>query len=74
MLLACSLLLAGCGPQPITPTPNPALQIMVPDGTVLEGQGVIPDIQVELDRGLLLQGIDSQLEAAIDCIERQDAP
>jgi carboxyl-terminal processing protease len=49
----------------------PVLQIIAPDGTVLEGQGVIPDIKVELDRELLLQGIDSQLEAAIDYIEDQ---
>lgn len=41
------------------------------DGTALEGRGVILDIQVGLDRALLLQGIDSQLEAAIEVIERQ---
>jgi carboxyl-terminal processing protease len=39
------------------------------DGTILEGRGVIPDIEAELDRELLLQGIDSQLEAAIETIE-----
>lgn len=39
------------------------------DGTILEGRGVIPDIQVELDRELLLHDVDSQLEAAIECIE-----
>jgi C-terminal processing protease CtpA/Prc len=32
-------------------------------------RGVSPDIPVEIDRELLLQGIDSQLEAAIDYIE-----
>jgi len=47
------------------------LQIIAPDGTVLEGRGVLPDIPVELNRKLLLQGIDSQLEAAIDYIEEQ---
>jgi len=41
------------------------------DGTVLEGHGVIPDIEVALDRTLLSQGIDSQLEAAIDYIEQE---
>lgn len=46
----------------------PVGQTHVADGTALEGRGVIPDIQVELDRDLLLQGIDSQLEAAIDYI------
>lgn len=47
----------------------PVVQWSIPDGTVLEGHGVVPDIEVALDRGLLLQGIDSQLEAAIDYIE-----
>ncbi len=51
----------------------PVVQIIVPDGTVLEGHGVIPDIRVELDRELLLQEIDSQLEAAIEYL-RQDVP
>jgi C-terminal processing protease CtpA/Prc len=41
------------------------------DGTILEGRGVIPDIEAELDRELLLQGVDSQLEAAIEVFERQ---
>ena len=49
----------------------PTMELIAPDGTVLEGQGVIPDIQVEVDRKLLLQGIDSQLEAAIDYIEER---
>jgi C-terminal peptidase prc len=38
------------------------------DGTVLEGHGVIPDIKITLDRNELLQGNDSQLEAAINFI------
>ncbi len=50
------------------------MEMAAPDGTVLEGRGVIPDIQVELDRELLLQGMDSQLEAAIDYIKRQVIP
>jgi carboxyl-terminal processing protease len=41
------------------------------DGTILEGNGVIPDIEVALDRNLLSGGIDSQLEAAIDHIEQE---
>lgn len=48
----------------------PIEQTMTPDGTVLEGHGVVPDIPVGLDRDLLLQGVDSQLEAAIEYIER----
>ncbi len=35
------------------------------DGTVLEGRGVVPDVEVALDPELLLQGRDSQLEAAL---------
>ncbi len=38
------------------------------DGTVLEGHGVVPDIEVALDRNKLLKGKDAQLEAAINFI------
>ena len=41
------------------------------NGTVLEGRGVIPDIEVALDRALLLQGRDSQLEAAINYLKQK---
>ena len=41
------------------------------DGTVLEGRGVIPDIEVALDRAPLLQGRDAQLEAAIDYLKQK---
>lgn len=41
-------------------------QSQTPDGRVLEGNGVVPDVEVGLDRDLLLQGIDTQIEAAID--------
>jgi C-terminal processing protease CtpA/Prc len=50
---------------------HPVLTFIAPDGTVLEGRGVIPDIQVGLDRELLLQGIDSQLEAALTYLEQE---
>jgi carboxyl-terminal processing protease len=52
--------------------PNDALlvypygQSQTPDGRILEGNGVIPDIEVFLDRQQLLQGMDAQLRAAID--------
>jgi C-terminal peptidase prc len=49
----------------------PHAQTRTADGTVLEGHGVIPDIEVALDRSLLLQGIDSQLEAAIGYIKNE---
>ncbi len=41
------------------------------DGTILEGRGVTPDIEVALDRDLLLQGRDSQLEAALAYLEQR---
>jgi carboxyl-terminal processing protease len=41
------------------------------NGTVLEGRGVIPDIEVALDRALLLEGRDSQLEAAVNYFEQK---
>jgi C-terminal peptidase prc len=43
----------------------PVAQIRTPDGTVLEGHGVIPDVAVSLDRAQLLAGVDAQLEAGI---------
>ena len=39
-------------------------QPIMPDGTIIEGNGVVPDIEAELDRDALLKGIDTQLEAA----------
>ena len=41
------------------------------DGTVLEGHGVIPDVEIILDRNELLQGKDSQLEAAVRFIKNR---
>ena len=49
----------------------PVAQLVTPDGTVLEGHGVVPDIEVGLDREMLLKGIDSQLDSAIRYIERE---
>ena len=49
----------------------PEAQHSTPDGIVLEGHGVVPDIEVSLDSTLLLQGIDSQLEAAIRYIKKE---
>lgn len=46
----------------------PNAQTRTADGTVLEGRGVIPDITVTLERSQLLEGIDTQLQAAIDYI------
>jgi carboxyl-terminal processing protease len=39
-----------------------------PRGVVIEGRGVIPDIDVDLSRKALLEGKDTQLEAAIEFI------
>ena len=41
------------------------------DGTVLEGHGVIPDIEITLDRNELLKGKDTQLEAAVDFLSKR---
>ena len=41
-------------------------QTRTADGTILEGNGVVPDIEVILDRNALLNGKDSQIEAAIN--------
>ena len=49
----------------------PVSQLSTPEGTVLEGHGVIPDIEVGLDREMLLKGIDSQLESAIRYLENK---
>ena len=65
------------GPAELMLLPNgatfiyPEAQETTLDGTVLEDHGVVPDIEVALDRTLLLQGIDSQLEAAIRYIEQE---
>ena len=65
------------GPAEIMPLPNgatfiyPVAQEATLDGTILENHGVIPDIEVALDRALLSRGIDSQLEAAIAHIQQQ---
>ena len=59
----------------ITPLSNgatfmyPVAQTRTSTGTVLEGHGVVPDIEVALARSALLKGTDSQLEAAIQHLE-----
>lgn len=47
-------------------------QNLTPDGQVVEERGVIPDIEVGLDREMLLKGNDSQLQAAIEYIKNKD--
>lgn len=49
----------------------PYRQSVTPNGRVLEDNGVVPDFEVELDRGQLLQGFDAQLEAAIEYATKQ---
>jgi len=39
-----------------------------PKGVLIEGRGVIPDIEVKYDRASLLAGRDAQLEAAVEQI------
>lgn len=60
----------------IVPLPKGAIlvypfgQSQTPDGRVLEDNGVIPDLSVTLDRQQLLQGVDAQLEAAIQYLAK----
>jgi carboxyl-terminal processing protease len=60
------------GPSDMKELPNGATlmylvaQSLTPDGIVLEGRGVIPDIIVPLDREALLAGRDTQIERAIE--------
>jgi len=49
----------------------PVALISTPDGEVLEGYGEVPDIEVGLDREMLLKGIDSQLDSAVRYIEKE---
>ncbi len=44
-------------------------QPIMPDGKIIEGNGVVPDIEVKLDRNALLKGKDTQLEAAVNYIK-----
>jgi len=65
------------GPSDIKELPNGAsfmyliAQSLTPDGTVLEGHGVIPDITVGLDRNVLLDGRDTQLDRAVEYIKSE---
>lgn len=47
----------------------PIAQSQVAYGRVLENNGVVPDIEVTLDRQQLLQGRDTQLEAALSYLQ-----
>lgn len=47
----------------------PLAQTVLCDGTVLEGRGVIPDVEVTLHREQIQQGIDAPLEAAVTYIQ-----
>ncbi len=49
----------------------PVAQTILSDGTVLEGRGVIPDIEVQHTVKALLEGRDLQLEAAIRYLREQ---
>jgi carboxyl-terminal processing protease len=42
-----------------------------PKGVLIEGRGVIPDVEVVLNRKVLLKGRDPQMEAAIEQIRKQ---
>ena len=42
-----------------------------PKGTLVEGRGVAPDVEVKFTRRALLEGRDPQLDAAIEQINKQ---
>lgn len=44
-----------------------------PRGTLIEGRGVTPDIEVKLSRAALLKGRDPQLDAAIEQVKKKAA-
>jgi len=46
----------------------PTARLVYTDGRNLEGEGVIPDRSVPLDRASLLRGVDPQLQAAVACL------
>ncbi len=48
-------------------------QPRTPKGVVIDGRGVIPDLEVNLTRAELLKGNDAQLTAAIDYIKQKAA-
>ena len=48
----------------------PVAQLITPNGIVLEGHGVVPDMEVGLNREMLLEGVDSQIDSAIRYIEK----
>ncbi|MBP6979021.1 MAG: S41 family peptidase [Bacteroidales bacterium] len=48
----------------------PVAQLATPEGIVLEGHGVVPDIEVRIDPEMMLQGVDSQIDSAIRYIEK----
>ena len=49
----------------------PYKQSQTPGGRIFEGNGVVPDIEVVLERDLLLQGKDSQLDAALAFLDQE---
>lgn len=63
-------------PSIITKLPTGALfqyaiaDFRTPKGTLIEGRGVIPDVEVRLTRAVLLSGRDHQLDAAVRAIRK----
>jgi carboxyl-terminal processing protease len=67
----------SCLTMNVEPLPKGAIlmypfgQSRTPNGRILEDNGVVPDIEVVLEREQLIQGIDAQLEAAIEYAAKQ---
>ena len=53
---------------------HPILQPIPYGGHIVEGNGVKPDIEIELNLKGLLRGRDNQLEAAVAHILKKSAP
>jgi C-terminal processing protease CtpA/Prc len=48
----------------------PVAELMHPGHARIEGRGIVPDREVQLNRADLLQGVDSQLHAAMDWLQQ----
>lgn len=51
----------------------PIANFETPNGNLLEGKGIEPNVRIGLDRKSLLEGIDRQLQAALDYL-KEDLP
>ena len=50
----------------------PTARVVYPDGSEIEGRGLIPDIEVPLNRDELYRGIDKQLVTAVNFLKAEN--